>query len=67
MIASRSVTSRQIQDTLPPGNSSDTFDTIRTGISSDLVDELHICTGIVNLGFIEMLKQLCKGSISRWP
>jgi len=45
-----------IQDTLPPGNSSDTLGAIRGVISSELVDESHIRTGIVHFRFIEMVK-----------
>ena len=45
-----------IQDTLPPGNSSDTFGTSRASISPEFVDEAHIRTGVVNFGLVEMLK-----------
>jgi hypothetical protein len=44
------------QDTLPPGNSSDTFGAIRAGISPELIDESHIGAGVVNFGLIERLK-----------
>ena len=46
----------QFQDTLPPGNSSDTFGAIKASISPELVDESHIRTGVVNFGLVEMLK-----------
>jgi hypothetical protein len=46
----------QFQDTLPPGNSSDTLGAIRASICPELVDESHIRTGVVNFGLVEMLK-----------